>query len=97
MQHKHRAGEAQPSYFPAVRRALETKGFSHRAVARILSSRRRSTLTVYEKKWLRLERWYAQHSLDPVALTTPQLADFFVFLFEEEGLQPLQLKATEPL
>ena len=87
-----RSGEAQPSYFPAVRRALEAKGFSHRAVARILSSRRRSTLTVYEKKWLRFERWCAQHSLDPVALTPPQLADFFVFLFEEEGLQPITIK-----
>ena len=75
-----------------VWRALKAKGFSSPAVVRIVGSRRKSTLTVYDKKWSRLASWCAENNLHPLQLSSPQLANFFIELFEEDGLQPITIK-----
>ena len=85
-------GTPQPSCVQAIWRALKEKGYSDRAVARIVGSRRQSTLAVYHKKWQYFEKWCTEHQLDSLALTPPLLADFFVYLFEEVGLQPITIK-----
>ena len=75
-----------------VRRALKAKGFSSPAVVRIVGSRRKSTLTVYDKKWSRLAGWCAENNLHPLRLSSPQLANFFIELFEKDNLQPITIK-----
>ena len=75
-----------------IRRALKAKGFSSPAVVRIVGSRRKSTLTVYDKKWSRLASWCAKNNLHPLRLSSPELANFFIELFEEDKLQPITIK-----
>jgi hypothetical protein len=77
---------------PAVRRALTSKGFSAEAVDRIVRERRTSTLKVYDAKWIVFERWCQRRKLDPLTLCTADLADFFLFLFNQKKLAPITIK-----
>ena len=87
-----RSSSPKSACLSAIRRALETRGFSYKAVERIFNSRRSSTLNVYSKKWSRLEEWCSHRHLDPLNLSSSDLADFFVYLFEDLGLQPITIK-----
>ena len=89
--------DGRPSISPSaclqiVRRALKAKGFSSPAVVRIVGSRRKSTLEVYDKKWRRFASWCAENNLHPLRLSSPQLANFFIELFEVDKLQPITIK-----
>lgn len=59
---------------------------------RIARARRPSTLKVYEGKWGVFRKWCKSQDLQPLALSPPQLASFFLWLFEDKGLAPITIK-----
>ena len=75
-----------------VRPALQRKKFSTAALVRISAARRPPTLKVYEGKWNIFVKWCKQNSLDSLTLTVPQLAEFFLGLFETRKLSPITIR-----
>ena len=59
---------------------------------RISAARRSSTVDVYEGKWKVFVGWCADVSLCPTELSPPQLADFFLWLFNVKGFAPSTIK-----
>lgn len=58
----------------------------------MLKARRSSTLKVYETKWGLFVKWCKRHNFKPLCLSSSQLADFFLYLFEEKNLAPITIK-----
>ena len=58
----------------------------------ISNARRQSTIDVYEGKWRVFGEWCAQKSLTPTDLSSPELANFFLYLFHEKHLAPSTIK-----
>ena len=85
-------GQADAPRLEVVRAAVAGRHSSHSAVEAIAEARRPSTLKVYEGKWRVFSAWCADRSLSPTRLTPPQLADFFLWLFEVKGLSPGTIK-----
>ena len=75
-----------------VQSALQRKKFSTAALVRISAARRPPTLKVYEGKWNVFVKWCKQNSLDSLTLTVPQLAEFFLWLFETRKLSPITIR-----
>ena len=82
----------QPSRLENIRSALTDRAFSQSAVDRIAAARRPSTLKVYEGKWKVFCKWCEDNDLQPLVLLVPQLADFFIWLFEVRSLAPITIK-----
>ena len=76
----------------AVKRSLKERGFSRAAADQIARGRRQSSWAVYDSKWKIFSGWCAGQSVDPFRVTVPQLADFFVFLFQVKRLNPWTIK-----
>ena len=76
----------------AVKRSLKERGFSQAAADQIARGRRQSSRAVYDSKWKIFSGWCAGQSVDPFRVTVPQLADFFVFLFQVKNLNPRTIK-----
>ena len=76
----------------AVKRSLKERGFSQAAADQIACGRRQSSRPVYDSKWKIFSGWCAGQSVDPFRVTVPQLADFFVFLFQVKNLNPRTIK-----
>ena len=80
----------------AVKRSLKERGFSQAAADQIARGRRQSSRAVvravYDSKWKIFSGWCAGQSVDPFRVTVPQLADFFVFLFQVKRLNPRTIK-----
>ena len=81
-------GDALSARLAAERQALSLRGFSREATRRIVAPQRSSTLSVYEGKWKVFSDWCESNQMDPFLATIPQLADFFVYLFQERRLAP---------
>ncbi len=81
-----------PTRLEAVQRSLEEKGFSQAAAEQISRGRRQSSRAVYDSKWRIFSRWCSDQSVDPFEITIQKLADFFLFLFHEKGLNPRTIK-----
>jgi hypothetical protein len=75
-----------------VRRVLAARGFSRRAAEAIIADQRASTLEVYDAKWAVFSQWCEKAGIDPLRCSIPQLADFFIFLFEEKNLAVSTIK-----
>jgi hypothetical protein len=75
-----------------IRAALAARDFSHDAVEAIAAARRLSTRKVYEGKWRVLQSWCKTRKLPSLALTMPQLAEFFLWLFRVKNLAPGTIK-----
>ena len=82
---------SQATCLEAVRQSLEARGFSRPAIDRILIDKRASTIEAYNAKWTLFCQWCEANLLDPLALTTPLLADFFAYLLSK-GLAALHHK-----
>ena len=80
------------SRLEAVQRSLQTRGFSQEAAAQISRGRRQSSRAVYDSKWRIFAGWCAERTVDPFQVTIPQLADFFMFLFNVKQLNPRTIK-----
>ena len=61
-------------------------------MARISAARRPSTLKVYEGKWRGFARWCSEKGIDPCEASTPEIADFLLWLFHVKKLAPITLK-----
>ena len=81
-----------PSRLEAVQRSLQERGFSQAAAEQISRGRRQSSRAVYDSKWRIFAGWCAEKSVDPFQVTIPQLADFFVYLFQVKRLNPRTIK-----
>ena len=87
-----------PARLEAVQRSLEEKGFSRAAAEQISRGRRQSSRAVYDSydsKWRIFSRWCSEQSVDPFQISIQKLADFFVFLFHEKGLNPRTIKGCD--
>ena len=60
--------------------------FSGGVLDRLTSDRRPGTLMVYDAKWRVFTEYCRHHSLSPLDLSIPQLADFFEHLFRRRSL-----------
>jgi hypothetical protein len=47
---------------------------------------RQSTGAIYDSKWSIFCSWYLSKQIDPLSITAQQLAEFFLYLFEEPRL-----------
>ena len=45
-----------------------------------------------DSKWRIFSRWCSEQSVDPFQISIQKLADFFLFLFHEKGLNPRTIK-----
>ena len=81
-----------PTRLEAVQRSLEEKWFSQAAAEQISRGRRQSSRAVYDSKGRIFSRWCSDQSVDPFEITIQKLADFFLFLFHEKGLNPRTIK-----
>jgi len=55
-------------------------------VSRIVAPQKESTQILYQGKWNVYTRWCKDKKLDPFSISSANLADFFIFLFEEKKL-----------
>jgi hypothetical protein len=63
-----------------ISRSLRTRGFSERSTRAILNVHRASTRTVYDIRWRIFHTWCGKEGISPQTITTPQIADFLVYL-----------------
>ena len=76
----------------AVQRSLQERGFSQAASAQISRGRRQSSRVVYDSKWRLFSGWCEEQEVNPFEVTVPQLADFFIYLFNVKQLNPRTIK-----
>lgn len=74
----------QLSRLENIQQQLVTAGFSQEAADRIARPQRKSTLSIYEGKWKCFLRWCHSRGIDSINATIPQLAEFFIDLFQED-------------
>ena len=72
----------------AVQRSLKEIEFSQAASAQISKGNRQSSRVVYDSKWRLFYGWCEEHEVNPFEVTVPQLADFFIYLFNVKRLNP---------
>jgi hypothetical protein len=53
---------------------------------------RQSTGAIYDSKWSIFCSWYLSKQIDPLSITAQQLAEFFLYLFEDKGYTPSTIK-----
>ena len=81
-----------PTRLETVQRSLQEKGFSRAAAEQISRGHRQSSRAVYDSKWRIFAGWCHDRSVDPFQISVHELAEFFLFLFHEKGLNPRTIK-----
>ena len=81
-----------PTRLETVQRSLQEKGFSRAAAEQISRGHRQSSRAVYDSKWRIFAGWCRDRSVDPFQISVHVLAEFFLFLFHEKGLNPRTIK-----
>jgi integrase len=76
----------------AVSTSIRQRGFSGKATKRIYGAVRQSTGAIYDSKWSIFCSWYLSKQIDPLSITTQQLAEFLLYLFEDKGYTPSTIK-----
>jgi hypothetical protein len=72
----------------AVRTSIRQRGFSEKVTRRIYGAVRQSTGALYDSKWSIFCFWCLSKHIDPLGITAQQLAEFFLYLFEDKGYAP---------
>jgi hypothetical protein len=72
----------------AVRTSIRQRGFSEKATKRIFGAVRQSTGAIYDSKWSIFCSWCLSKQIDPLSITAQNLAEFFLYLFEDKGYTP---------
>ncbi len=85
-------GDPQSSRLEIISSGLQKKGFSQQASDVIAGHHRASTSNLYQTKWQTFVNWCNGEEINPLKATVPQVADFFLFLFNEKGLQMSTIK-----
>ena len=81
-----------PTRLETVQRSLQEKGFSRAAAEQISRGHRQYSRAVYDSKWRIFAGWCRDRSVDPFQISVHELAEFFLFLFHEKGLNPRTIK-----
>ena len=83
---------AQLTRVEVIRRHLSNKGFSKEAAYSISQRCRKATNNLYEARWRIYARWCAKRKIDPLSISTPQLANFLEYLATDlhKGLSAIQ-------
>jgi hypothetical protein len=76
----------------AVRTSIRQRGFSEKATKRISGAVRQSTGAIYDSKWSIFCSWCLSKQIDSLSITAQQLAEFFLYLFEDKGHTPSTIK-----
>jgi hypothetical protein len=71
---------------------LSDRGFSEKATKRVSGAVRQSTGAIYDLKWSIFCSWCLSKQIDPLSITAQQLAEFFLYLFEDKGYTPSTIK-----
>ena len=72
----------------SARRNLEKQGFSRELSSRILGPQRASTRKLYGARWSIFCSWCQSKQKDPIKATTPLIAEFLNYLFQDKKLSP---------
>jgi len=78
----------EPTRLETIQLSLQERGFSEVVARHISTAQKQSTRKVYDCKWKIFADWCDQRQIDPLRISVPELADFFLFLFEEKKLNP---------
>jgi hypothetical protein len=87
-----RLGETPSARIVSVRTSIRQRGFSEKATKRISGAVRQSTGAIYDSKWSIFCSWCLSKQIDPLSITAQQLAEFFLYLFEDKGYAPSTIK-----
>ena len=76
-----------------LRRFARASGFSRSVARRLGQARRQSSVANYQSKWLTYRRWCSEtgHSVSQPSVS--KVADYLVWLWEEQGLSLSSIKA----
>jgi hypothetical protein len=75
------------------RTSIRERGFSEKATKRISGAVIDSQQgAIYDSKWLIFCSWCLSKQIDPLSITVQQLAEFFLYLFEDQGYAPSTIK-----
>ena len=78
---------AKSSRLASIWEELNAQEFSESAAKFITSGIRRQSSAIYDSRWRRFNDWCLQRKYNPVLAFIPIIADFLIFLFEEEKLE----------
>jgi hypothetical protein len=87
-----RLGETPSGRMVAVRTSIRQRGFSEKVTKRISGAVRQSTGAIYDSKWSIFCSWCLSKQIDPLSITVQQLAEFFLYLFEDQDYAPSTIK-----
>ena len=87
-----RRARSESTRLDHIQRRLREKKFSLAATQLISQSRRASTRSVYDAKWKIFSNWCRGRRIDPVHPSSPEIADFLIFLFQEKKYQMSTIK-----
>jgi hypothetical protein len=87
-----RPGETPSARKVAVRTSIRQRVVSEKATKRISGAVRQSTGAIYDSKWSIFCSWCLSKQIDPLRITARQLAEFFLYLFEDKGYTPSTIK-----
>lgn len=85
--------DAQSSRLEVIHRHLQNRGFSNAVARRVSGNIRQSSSNVYNCRWRLFKDWCVEQQINPFCPSVPQVANYFVFLFEEKGLKPSTIEA----
>ena len=84
---------ASSSCMETLRRFARASGFSHRVARRLGKARRQSSVANYLLKWFTYRRWCSDKGHSVSYLSVSKVADYFVWLWEDQGLSLFPVKA----
>ena len=87
-----RPGETPSARMVAVRTSIRQRVFSEKATKCISGAVRQSTEAIYDSKWSIFCSWRLSKQIDPLRITAQQLAESFLYLFEDKGYTPSIIK-----
>lgn len=87
-----KSSKSLSSRLAVIRGRLREEKFSRQAAKRIAESKRKSTTSIYDAKWRIFAQWCMSNSIDPTKITSPELVEFLLFLFEIKKLKPSTIR-----
>ena len=72
------------SRMATLKRQIQKRGFSEEVSSRIAQPHRDSTSSIYDSKWSIFVDWCNTRSINPINPSTPEIADFLLFLFDKK-------------
>ena len=84
---------ASSSCVETLRRFARASGFSRSVARRLGQARRQSSVANYQSKWLTYRRWCMDKGHSVSQLSVSKVADYFVWLWEDQGLSLSSVKA----